>query len=141
MKLYLAGPSAETQMMRGLASELEEAGHEIVDPWWDRVDPNVPDDKLSDSVLDASISKCIEAINQKAEVIVAVPGTLTLRLTTGAAVEVGMAIANGDPVVLLGVVEGLPFRTRCWSCANVQQLILMLRDGVPLARNAAGAKP
>lgn len=126
MKIYLAGPSGELDRVRAVAAELEEAGHEIVDKWWTRT-PGVPDDKLPDAVLHNSTLLCREAIHLRAEALVALPGLLSLRLSTGTAVEVGMALDH-IPVLILGTVEGLPFRTHCGIAPTIEHLLAELRQ-------------
>lgn len=128
MKLYLAGPSGELDRVREIAAKLEADGHKIVDRWWMRVVPGVSDDRLDDATLDASIQKCIEAICLHAEAVVAIPSLLTLRLSTGTAVEVGIALASRWPVLLLGQVNGLPFRTRCRIAPSMDHLLAELRE-------------
>lgn len=128
MKVYLAGPSAEIDRVRAVASELEEAGHEIVDKWWSRVEAaGRPDDKLDDATLHASTTRCREAV-ARAEALVAIPGVLSLRLSTGAAVEVGMALVREVTVFLFGLVEGLPFRTHCTRVSTIDHLLAELRQ-------------
>lgn len=126
MKVYLAGPSGEIDRVRAVAAHLEEAGHTIVDKWWSRIVLGVPDDKLDGTTLRASTEQCLAGIRQ-ADALVALPGLLTLRLSTGVAVEVGYALAHKRHVVLLGAVEGLPFRTYCHIAGDLDALVQALR--------------
>jgi nucleoside 2-deoxyribosyltransferase len=98
MNIYLAGPWAERELMPGYASKLEAAGHTITHKWWE-VEVEVDEEQWRDPTMLQEQAFLDVAGVVSADVVV----LINSQKSEGKAVEQGIAIAHGIPILAVGV--------------------------------------
>ncbi len=102
MKLYLAGASAEAEMVRDFAQLVESCGHVITMKWWEPVLANraagIPDSALSHEERVAHAKADRRAVRQADVFWLLVPSAQS----TGAWVEFGVALERAGLVIVSG---------------------------------------
>lgn len=97
MKVYLASPWVSKKEMPEIAGKIREAGGEITHAWW-----QIEDGKNDGSIEDLAYHRGhaqldVEGV-EKADVVV----VMNTASSEGKAVEQGIAIALGKPIIIVG---------------------------------------
>lgn len=99
MRVYLAAAWKERAMMPEIARQFEKAGHQVTHRWWEYEEPpgcNYPSNDESPELEDIAASDYIGVVQCDALVL------LNTQKSEGKAVETGIAIALGKPIILVG---------------------------------------
>lgn len=96
MKLYLAAPWADKDLMTDIATKFTEVGHEITWRWWDEAKMR-PKEWGRESTLRWSARMDMNGVNNADTLIL-----FDTSLSEGKAVEQGIAIAKGIPIIAVG---------------------------------------
>lgn len=96
MKIYLAAPWVQRDAARETSIAFEVAGHEITEKWWDHVEVDL-DDPENHPELERQALKDVLGV-ASADLIV----VLQLEKSEGKAVETGLGLALGKPVLVVG---------------------------------------
>lgn len=101
MRVYLAAPWSSKEAMPLVAKELENAGHTITKKWWEHrevpgyLETDCPAEERDE--LEAQAAEDLSGI-QRADAFV----LWNAGVSEGKCVEMGYAIANSIPVILIG---------------------------------------
>lgn len=104
MKVYLAGQWDRRADFPAIAAKIEAAGHTITERWWDHEDTpqsKYPSNEDDDFLTARAIDDFIGVV--KADTLV----LMQTGKSEGKAVETGIAIAGGKPVILVGTRHNL----------------------------------
>lgn len=96
MKVYIAAPWIHKEAARAASKLIEDLGWLVTEKWWDHVDVNGCADKDAEELLDQA-RRDIKGV-ERADVLL----LLNLSKSEGKAVEQGIAIASGVPIVGVG---------------------------------------
>lgn len=105
MKVYLAAPWVERESLPAIARVFEGAGHTITERWWEHDDvPGYPNNttEADDKELANQAIKDFQGV-LTADVMVLINSAKS----EGKAVETGIAIAAGMPVIVVGVKSNI----------------------------------
>lgn len=91
MNIYLAAPWANRDDAREAARHITEAGYDIMEAWWNHSESHDHDELVNQAYSD------VAGIVRADTLIV-----LQLATSEGKAVETGIAIAQGIPVIVVG---------------------------------------
>lgn len=99
MKVYIAAPWTRKALAASYAAVLEASGHTITKRWWEHreVPGYLTDDHTNDAELAQQALEDIDGV-LAADVFV----LLNLEKSEGKAVETGIALAAGIPIVVVG---------------------------------------
>lgn len=101
MKIYVAAKTHDFERARNLMNSIREAGHEITFDWTYQVEDVGPDHQNEAAKSPAYLAKCAERDMfgvRSAHRVVAIGHPRVC----GTLIEVGMALAQGKPVDLIG---------------------------------------
>jgi len=93
MRVYVAGPWVERDRAREAARIITERGHTVTHNWWDIDGDGSEEPEFLRNCADQDIIGVLSA-----DVVVVIQGTVS----EGKAVEQGIALNNGIPVILIG---------------------------------------
>lgn len=96
MIIYLAAPWKHREAARQTALVLESKGHEITEPWWDHEDVSLEDPDAVEELADQASLDYYGVLN--AELLL----LLNLEKSEGKAVEQGIALLAGLPILAIG---------------------------------------
>jgi nucleoside 2-deoxyribosyltransferase len=126
VKIYLAGSSQEQQRLRSYATLLRGAGHEITSGWL-QVE-NIQDVLAShlgpEQVTEEAVRDLADIYRADA-VLMVVPYDRTNLLchSGGRQVEVGYALAQAKPVIIVGPPENIFHRGLCLVVGSMEEAI------------------
>jgi len=109
IRVYLAGPCAEMNAMKDRAREIEALGMTITEPWWERIAEAADNGWLHDAEVPADFMRESARRNQRGIVtadVVVVCAKSSGGFSSGAAGEIGYALARRKRVVLVGNTRG-----------------------------------
>lgn len=95
MKIYLAAPWADKDLMPEIADKFLNRGHSITHAWWEV--ENVPEGERSVDLLREQADMDVEGV-AKAQILV----LLNTSKSEGKAIEQGIAIRDGKPIIAVG---------------------------------------
>lgn len=94
--VYIAAPWADKADIPAIAKQLTARGHKITHKWWDY--PDIPEDGKADSYLKDCALNDLAGVYD-AEVLL----LINSKKSEGKAVEQGVAICQGIPIIAVGV--------------------------------------
>jgi nucleoside 2-deoxyribosyltransferase len=135
--VYIAAPWTEREAAKQAASLLEAAGYTVTEPWWEH--PVVDVEHLSDHTeeLRNQASKDWQGVRRADALLL-----LNLKASEGKAVEQGLALAAGIPIVAVGQ-PGVPypnvfhFLPHYYWVGSVEEALVTLDKVLGVERRAA----
>lgn len=96
LKIYVAAPWVERELASKVAALLTEKGHTVTHNWWDHDVPGMEEEKLAECA-----GQDYEAVYNADKFILLNTQKMGAE-STGKAVETGLALAWGIPVIMVG---------------------------------------
>jgi nucleoside 2-deoxyribosyltransferase len=97
-KIYLAGPWVDRDKMPQLAAQLEARGHRITHKWWEYEGTN-QDDETKEFLQDCALKDVAGVVTSDVVLV------YNSAKSEGKAVEQGIAIISGQPIIVLTPAE------------------------------------
>jgi len=97
MKIYIAAPWKDKELMPGIAERVEGAGHMITHKWWE-LESAPEGDWSNTSVLRQQAMNDVRGVKNADLVLV-----LNTAKSEGKSLEQGVAIADNKPIIIVGV--------------------------------------
>lgn len=95
MKVYIAAPWKDKELMADISGRVEGAGHEITHKWWEV--ENTPESERTVQILREQAVKDVLGVKNADLVLV-----LNTAKSEGKSLEQGVAIGDNKPIVIVG---------------------------------------
>lgn len=140
MRIYLAAPWTHRDTAREVARDLVGAGHSITTRWWEHrevpgyLSSSCPEEEFAELAEQAMLD--LDGVAH-ADVFV----LLNTGVSEGKAVEMGVAIASGVPIILVGTRSNLFHYTDVVEVVDGIDQLLMALDNMEAAWAADESSP
>lgn len=111
-RVYIAAPWVSKDVARIAGAAFEQAGFEITKKWWEHRDVDMEDSESAQELYEQADEDITGVLSADVFVL------LNLGKSEGKAVETGIALSEGLPMILVGKRSNLFHFLPCWTIVD-----------------------